>query len=58
MNMNLMLKHTNQEDDTYRRGGVSGDLVQIRRNAIIKAHQHLNYRKVVKKMTIDDYYNN
>ena len=56
--LGLYLKHTNQEDDTYRTGGVSGDLVQIRRNAIIKAHQHLNYRKVVKRMTIDDYYDN
>ena len=40
--LGLYLKQKNIEGE-FRKGGPRGDLVQIRRKAIIKAHEHLNY---------------
>jgi len=43
--MTLYLKGVIQDidDNSYRRGGVRGDLVQIKNKAVIRAHEHLNY---------------
>lgn len=41
--LGLYLKQTNP--DEFRRGGPRGDLVQIRRNSIIRAHSFLNSNK-------------
>ena len=40
--LGLFLKPNNKEKEEYRLGGVRGDLVQIRRKSIIKAHEHVN----------------
>lgn len=40
--LGLYLKPDTEDHEVYRAGGVRGDLVQISRKAIIKAHRHLN----------------
>jgi len=42
--MGLYIKQSENENSDYRRGGVRGDLVQIRRNAITRAHNFLNFK--------------
>ena len=39
--LGLFLK-PNKDKEEYRSGGVRGDLVQVRRKSIIKAHKHVN----------------
>ena len=40
--LGLFLKPKNKDKEQHRLGGVRGDLVQIRRKSIIKAHEHVN----------------
>ena len=40
--LGLFLKPKDKDKEQYRQGGVRGDLVQIRRKSIIKAHEHIN----------------
>jgi len=40
--LGLFLKPKDKDKEQYRLGGVRGDLVQIRRKSIIKAHEHVN----------------
>ena len=42
--MGLYIKQSENENSDYRRGGVRGDLVQIRRKAITRAHNFLNFK--------------
>lgn len=42
--MGLYIKQTDIDNNEFRRGGVRGDLVQIRRKAITRAHNFLNFK--------------
>ena len=42
--MGLYIKQTDVDNNEFRRGGVRGDLVQIRRKAITRAHNFLNFK--------------
>lgn len=42
--LGLYLKNQNVNDNDYRLGGSKGDLVQIRKRTISKAHSHLNFQ--------------
>ena len=43
--LGLYLKEMIVDNKDMRRGGVRGDLVQIKRQALTKAHAHLNYHE-------------
>jgi hypothetical protein len=42
--MGLFLKQRKTNETEFRKGGVTGDLVQIRRKAITRAHNFLNFK--------------